>query len=265
MPAHAYEGTITEVIRVPGFGKLMNSGGDLSKIDTSNEEGGSSAALGAFANIGLKMYVRENVIAYDVSMLGGLITMHSIIDRNARTLTMLMPNHTAMVMNLRTLDSARGPLEDSLLSHNSLLDSLHAMIPQPTGKHETIHGLDAEEYHGASGPVETEMWLSDNEKLQAFDVVRDAFLGRGTEDRSSDGNGGGGLNEIFGMMRPVAGKIPVKFETKMNGQVLASGELTDITEEKLDDALFLIPKDYSVINGDSMKAKKSAPRHLTAP
>ena len=241
MPAHAYEGTITEVIHMPGIGKLMSNGGDFSKHDSTNADdensgGMGSAAMGALSNIGLKMYVRENVIAYDVSMLGGLITMHSIIDRNARTLTVLLPNHTAMVMDLRSLDSSRKQMGDSLMAHNGLLDSLQGMLPQPTGKHETIHGLETEKYHATKGSIETDMWLSDNEKLKAFDIVRDAFLGRGTEGE------GGGLDEIFGMMRPIAGKIPVKFETKMNGEVLASGELTDITEEKLDDALFTIPE-----------------------
>ncbi len=263
MPAHAYEGTITEVIHMPGIGKLMNNGGDISKHDSANDESGNSgdmgtAAMGALANIGLKMYVRENVIAYDVSLLGGLITMHSIIDRNARTLTVLMPNHTAMVLDLRTLDSSRNQISDSLMAHNGLLDSLQAMIPQPTGKTETIHGLETEEYHATKGQMETDLWLSDNQKLQAFDVVRDAFLGRGTE-------GTGGLDQIFGMMRPIAGKIPVKFETKLNGEVLASGELTDITEEKLDDALFTIPKDYTIVNGDSVRTAKKQQRHFTAP
>jgi hypothetical protein len=256
MPAHAYEGTITEVIHMPGIGKLMNAG----KNDSSDDDNGSSAmAMGALANIGLKMYVRENVIAYDVSVLGGLITMHSIIDRNARTLTVLLPNHSAMVMDLRKLDSAKNVLNDSLQAHNGLLDSLEAMIPQPTGKTQSIHGLETEEYHAGKGSIETDMWLSDNDKLKAFDVVRDAFLGRGTE-------GSGGLDQIFGLMRPIAGKIPVKFETKLNGEVVASGELTDITEEKLDDALFTIPKDYTIINGDSVRAANTPKqKHFTSP
>ena len=268
MPAHAYEGTITEVIHMPGIGKLMNNGGDISKHDSTNDESGNSvddrssamgsAAMGALANIGLKMYIRENVIAYDVSMLGGLITMHSIIDRNARTLTILMPNHTAMVMDLRALDSSRGKIEDSLFAHNGLLDSMRALMPQPTGKTQTIHGLETEEYHATKGQIETDMWLSDNDKLKAFDVVRDAFLGRGTE-------GTGGIDEIFGMMRPIAGKIPVKFETKLKGEVLASGELTDITEEKLDDALFTIPNNSTIVNGDSIRTAKKEQRHFTAP
>ncbi|HET6402385.1 MAG TPA: hypothetical protein VFH95_13445 [Candidatus Kapabacteria bacterium] len=263
MPASAFEGTITEVIQMPGIGTMMSGSND-----STGQAGQGLSAMGAFANLSLKMYVRENKVAYDMSMLGGLITMHSIIDRDARTMTMLLPNHTAMVMDLRALDTTRRRMDDSLRTRMGIFDSLEAMLPQPTGRHETIHGLDAEEYHGQRGSVETEMWLSANEKLKAFDVVRDAFLGRGIDDRSASA-GGGGLDEVFGMIRPIAGKIPVKFETKVNGKTFVKGELTDITEEKLDDALFEIPQGYQIINGDSLRAthgEAPAPRrNVTAP
>jgi hypothetical protein len=261
MPASAFEGTITEVIQMPGIGTMMSGSGD-----SSGHAAEGLSAMGAFANLSLKMYVRENKVAYDMSMLGGLITMHSIIDRDARTMTVLLPNHTAMVMDLRSLDSSRRQMDDSLQAHLGILDSLEGILPLPTGRLETIHGLDAEEYHGEHGSVETEMWLSANEKLKAFDVVRDAFLGRGSEDRSATE---GGLDQVFGMIRPIAGKIPVKFETTMNGKTLIKGELTDITEEKLDDALFEIPKDYSIVNGDSLRAAhretREPRRNVTAP
>src|SRR5665213_1206393 len=77
MPASAFEGTITEVIQMPGIGAMMNSASDSSG-KASPEAGEGLSALGAFANLTLKMYVRENKVAYDMSMLGGLITMHSI-------------------------------------------------------------------------------------------------------------------------------------------------------------------------------------------
>lgn len=245
MPGKNFEGTITEAIQVPGIGELFK-GNDSSQSDGNNM---GMSAMGAIANLGLKMYVRENKVAYDVSILGGLITMHSIIDRDARTITTLMPNHTAIVTDLRSLDSSRGKIDDSIRAHAPLLDSLQAILPQATGNHETIHGLDAEEYKGAKGKVETDLWLTTNDKIKAFDIVRDAFLGRGTE-------GTGGMDQIFEIMRPIAGKIPVKFETKMNGKVFAKGEMTDITEEKLDDAIFEIPKDYQIVNGDSLRASK---------
>lgn len=251
MPAHSFEGTITEAIQMPGIGQLLRG-----KSDSAS--GAESSLSGLGLAMGLKMYVRENKVAYDMSILGGLITMHAIIDRDARTLTMLMPNHTAVVMNLRSLDTSRGRIEDSLKVHNDIFDSLEAALPQPTGRHETIHGLDAEEYHGQKGPIETDLWLSSDERIKAFDVVRDAFLGRGP-------SGEGGLDEIFGMMRPIAGKIPVKFETKMNGNVIAKGEMTDITEEKVDDDVFQIPKGYSIISGDSLQQLRRERRNVTAP
>ncbi len=67
-------------------------------------------------------------------------------------------------------------------------------------------------------------------------------------------------------MRSVAGKIPVRFETRVNGKVFANGELTDIKEEQLDDALFEIPKDYTIVNGDSIRAARREQHHnVTAP
>jgi len=238
---------------VPGIGMMMSG-----KSDSSGEAAQGLSAMGAFANLGLKMYVRENKVAYDVSMLGGLITMHSIIDRDARTMTMLLPNHTAMVMDLRALDTSRKKIDDSLRAHLELFDTLEAALPQPTGRHETIDGLDAEEYHGQKGAVETEMWLSADSKLQAFDVVRDAFLGRAAA-------GAGGLDEVFGMIRPIAGKIPVKFETKVNGKTFVKGDLTDISEEKIDDAVFEIPRGYQIVNGDSIRAAHAERHNVTAP
>lgn len=258
MPAKPFEGTITEAIHLPGIGMLMNGG-----ADTGEGAATMSAAAGALANIGLKVYVRANKVAYDMSMLGGMITMHSIIDRDARTMTMLLPTHQAMVFNLRSLDTMRERIDDSLRSRTGLFDSLAALLPQPTGNHETMHGLDAEEYRAGKGKFSSDIWLSSDAKLQAFDVVRDAFLGRGTE-------GTGGLDEVFGMLRPIAGKIPVKFETKMNGQTVVSGELTDVSEVAPEETLFEIPAGYTVLNGDSVRAanhaKQNVERHnATAP
>ncbi len=67
------------------------------------------------------------------------------------------------------------------------------------------------------------------------------------------------------MIRPIAGKIPVKFETKVNGKTFVKGELTDITEEKLDDSIFEIPQGYRIVNGDSLRAQKQERRNVTAP
>jgi hypothetical protein len=239
MPAKSFEGTITEVIQVPGIADMMSA-----RSDSDGERPQGMAALGALSNMTLKMFVRDNKVAYDVSILGGLITMRSIVDRDARTLTVLMPNHMAMVTDLRGVDSMRGKIDDSIRAHTGMFDSLAQMLPQPTGQKETLNGLDAEEYHASRDGTDLDLWLSSNDKIKAFEIVRDAFLGRGNP-------GAGGLDEIFAVMRPVAGKIPAKFEVKREGKTFAKGEMTDITEEKLDDAVFDIPKDYTVVNSDS--------------
>ena len=246
MPARSFEGTITEVIQVPGIADMMHTPNDSA---SENEQPQGMSSLDALSNMTLKMYVRENKVAYDVSILGGLVTMRSIIDRDARTLTMLMPNRTAMVTNLRGMDSLRGRVDDSIRAHTSIFDSLAHLLPQPTGEKQTIHGLEAEEYRATQNGMDVDLWLSSNDKVKAFEIIHDALLGRGSGMTDSPG----GLDEIFGMMRPIAGKIPVKFETKRNGKTFAKGEMTDITEEKLDDAIFEIPKDYAVIHSDSAK------------
>ena len=257
----AFEGTITEVIHVPGIGKLMSGVQHRDSSSSSDAGPQAGAAMGAFANIGLKIYARPNQVAYDISMMGGLFTMHSIVDRNARTITVLLPNQSAMVMDLRSLDSQRKTMSDSLEAHNGLFDSIASAIPVPTGKHQSIEGIDAEEYHAMHGNIESDVWVASDSKLEAFDVVRDAFLGRGTE-------GSGGLDQVFGMMRPVAGKIPVKFEMKMDGQTITSGELTNVSEEKLDNSLFEIPKGYTVVRGDSLhsmqRGEKQEEKHQEA-
>ena len=261
-PGHGFEGTITEVIQMPGLSEM--AAGRRAAADSDNGVDGS-AMIGAAANMTMKLYVRENKLAYDVSLLGGLINMRSIIDRNARTLTVLLPTHTAMVMDLRAVDTMRPRIEDSLRAHTGLFDSLTAMLPQPTGKRETMHGMEVEQYRASRGDDEIELWLSSNEKLKAFEIMRDALLGRQRPGGES------GIAQIFAMLRPVAGKIPVRFETKKNGKTFMKGEMTEITEVHLPDELFEIPKDYQIVRGDGSANDTAAPsavqppKHITGP
>ncbi len=261
MPQHSFEGTIIEVISVPGIANL--AGGSS---DSGGESNMGSSILGALSNVTITMHVRGDKVASNVSILGGMISMTSIIDRNARTLTMLLPNHTAVVQDLREFDSARRTVDDSLRARPAIMDSLASLMPQPTGRHETIQGVEADEYHAAKGDMEITAWLSSNEKIKAFEVLRDALLGRG-------GRGNGGLDEILALIQPVAGKIPVRFETKLNGKTFAKGEMKEITEEKLDNAIFEIPKGYTIENADSLRSTRHKDhadtvvpqRHYTAP
>src|SRR5665647_1689833 len=102
MPQHAFEGTIVEVIQVPGLANLA-----AGSSDSGGESNLGSSILGALSNVTITMHVRGDKVASNVAILGGMISMTSIIDRNARTLTMLLPNHTAVVQDLREFDSAR--------------------------------------------------------------------------------------------------------------------------------------------------------------
>lgn len=240
IPNRSFEGKITEVIRFPGIGTLMSGKHD-------SDETGMSAIAGAAANVSLTMYVRENKVAFEMAMLGGLIHTRSVIDRTTRTITILLPNKVAMVSDLRGLDSAREKVDDSLTNHPSIMDSLLKAMPQPTGKKETINGMEAEEYKGKSGGVEMHLWLTSDPRMKFFDVVRDAILGRAR-------SGGSGMEQVFSILRPVsAGKVPVKFDTKWNGDLMMDGELKTIEEGPVDDKYFEIPKDYRIENGDSLR------------
>jgi hypothetical protein len=255
LPAHGFEGTITEVIQMPGLADLM--AGDTS--GTENQAGGMMAAM---ANMNVTMYVREDKIAYDLSTLGGFLKVHTIIDRNTRKLTMLMPNKTAIVTDLRSFDSVRGRMDDSVRAHAGLLDSLTKMLPKPTGKSETIEGLQAEQYVATSGDLKTELWLSDDARIKAMDVLRDALLGRHR-------TGEGGMEQAFALMAPIAGKLPVKFETRYKNKVIMTGGLRKIEEGKVDDEQFSIPAGYTIVNGDSLRQsrqpKPEKERSYTAP
>jgi hypothetical protein len=218
IPQKAFEGTITETIQVPGIANMIGARSDSSHApeDPSTQQG--LAMLGMASNMTVKMYVRGDKVAYEMSLLGNLIKVKSIIDRNARTLTMLMPNQTAIVRNLRDFDSARGRIEDSMQSHMGMFDSLSHMLPKPTGKKETIEGIEAEEYRASVNGMDVGMGLSSDNRMKAFEIVRDAFIGKAR-------TGTGGFEQIFEMMRPIGGKIPVKFETMVGGKLFAKGGL----------------------------------------
>src|SRR5205823_12617866 len=115
MPQHAFEGTITEQIQMPGLAALAAG----SDSDAGSSFG--SSIIGALSNVTITLHTRGDKVAYNVSILGGMITATSIVDRNARTLTVLLPNHTAVVSDLRSLDSSRHAIDDSLRARTGLL------------------------------------------------------------------------------------------------------------------------------------------------
>jgi hypothetical protein len=259
VPTRSFEGSITQTIHMEGLSELMMGKGAGRPADSSaGSEGksGFSNLLGAAAsNVTMKIYVREDKVAYDIDALGGILKMRSIIDRSNRTLTVLLPTHQAMVENLRSIDTLRAKIDDSINAHQSAMDSLTAELPKPTGKKATINGFDAEEYRGKMKGMDVQMWVTSDPRMKFYDIIRDAFLGRNR-------TGGGGLEQVFNIIAPLSGgKVPVKTVITSDGKTLMSSELSNITEEKLDDAIFEIPKDYEIIKKDSVEKTMGMKMH----
>jgi hypothetical protein len=229
IPGKAFEGTITQIIKVPGVAKAM--GGDA---------GQGGALLAAASNVNLKIYAREDKVAYEMAVMGGLFKIKTIIDRATRTITVLTPDKKALVTDLRAMDSMRKILDDTLNAGDKL-DSIAQSIPQPTGKKMEINGFEAEEYVGKINGMDVEMWLTSDPRMQFYEILRDALLGR-------QRTGMGGVEEIFALMMPLSkGKVPVQFTAKMNGEIFATSEMTELEEMELDDDIFSIPAGYEIV------------------
>jgi hypothetical protein len=202
--------------------------------------------MGMGLNATITMYVRGDKVAYDMSVLGGMISFRSIIDRNNRTMTVLSPNKHAYVTSLRSVDKIRSKVDDSLNAHSDLLDSLDQMLPKPTGNKQTINGLECEEYKGTFKGMDMDMWITQDPRLKFYDVIRDALLGRNK-------TGEGGMEMIMALLKPIAGegKVPVKMALTKDGKSFIKSELKEMTEQKIDDEIFEIPKDYEVVKQDA--------------
>jgi hypothetical protein len=231
MPGKPFEGTITQVIKVPGIAKTMGA-----------EAEGAGAMMAAASNVNMKIYAREDKLAYEMAVMGGLFKIKTIIDRSNRTITMLMPNKQAFVTDLRSMDSMRRIIDDSI-NKNDQLDSLAQSLPQPTGKKMEINGFEVEEYTSKVQGMDVQMWMTTDPRMQFYEIIQDAILGR-------QRTGMGGVEEMFAMIMPLSkGKIPVQVTAKMNGEVFATSELTKIEEMELDDDVFAIPAGYTITKG----------------
>lgn len=252
MPGKAFEGKIVQQISIDGSGlapKMVNHDTTYTAPSASPQSPASSMGMGVNATI--TMYVRADKVAYNMSVLGGLFSVKSIIDRNARTMTMLVGKH-AYVTNLRNADAKRAKMDDSLNAHADLLDSLDQMLPKSTGNKQTIAGFECEEYKGTFKGMEMDMWITQDPRLKFYDVIRDAMLGRNR-------TGAGGMEQVMALLRPIAGegKVPVKMTITKDGKAFIKSEMKEMSEEKLDDSIFEVPKDFEVIkNDDGEKSEK---------
>jgi len=250
IPGRAFEGKITQVVKVPGIAMLakIRSGDTSINTEGSDQLGG---ILGAAANLTIVMYAREDRVAYDVSALGGLAKARSIVNRGSRTLTMLLPGNNAVVTNLRSvMDTLKDKLNDSIKEHHAQLDSIAEVLPKPTGKKMTIKNMEAEEYIGKYQGMDVRMWITQDPRMKFYDIMRDAFLGRVRTGES-------GIEEAFDLFAPLAGngKFPLKVEMTFNGKPILSSEVTDIEEEKVEDSIFEIPSGYKITNTEEMSKK----------
>jgi hypothetical protein len=237
MPGRAFEGKIVQSISIDASALAPKS---ESKDSTYTAPASPAMAM---MNISatITMFVHSDKVAYDISTFGGFISFHAIIDRNARTMTTLTNKH-AYVTNLRSMDSVRSKVDDSINAHPDILDSLDKMTPKPTGMKKTINGLDCEEYTGTFKGMNIDMWITQDPRLKFYDVMQDAFLGRNR-------TGAGGMEQIMALFKPISGegKVPVQMTITKDGKTFIKSELKEMSEEKISDDKFEIPKDYEVI------------------
>ena len=246
MPGKSFEGKIVQQISLDASGmapKMVNH--DTTYTAPSAAPETSKLPTGMGLNATVTMYVKGDKVAYTMSALGGFISFRTIIDRNNRTMTFLSPNKHAYVSSLRAADSVRSKVDDSINAHSDLLDSLDQVLPKPTGSKQTINGLDCEEYKGNFKGMEMDMWITQDSRLKFYDVIRDAFLGRNR-------TGAGGMEQIMALLKPIAGegKVPVKMTLMKDGKPFIKTELKEMTEEKVDESFFEIPKDYEIVKQD---------------
>lgn len=245
LPNKAFEGKIVQKITLGGGLSQLK---DPPKTITAPPE--PIPATGP--SISVTMYTKGDKVAYDVPIPIVGVPLHFIVDRNTRTLTALVPNKVAYVSDLRTMDKTRAKIDDSLAGNHSFIDSLQVHLPKPTGNKKTINGLAAEEYKTSISGTDITLWLTQDSRLKFYDVIRDAFIGK-------QQSGLGGLEEVFAVLGQVAGegKVPVSMDIVSNGRTLIKTELTEMSEESVDDAVFEIPKDYTIQKGfDGLKGQK---------
>ena len=237
-----------------GLGGAIDSAGVAqdSSEDLSPERNMQMMARAA-QNLTIKMFVREDKVAFETELLGGLVRLRSIIDRASRTLTMLTPDKRAIVTDLKQVDTAKY-LKDTLAEQADRIDSLRQTLPKPTGKMETINGLETEIYEGAMAgrrpgeALDVTMWITTDPRMQFYEVIRDAFLGKRR-------TGMGGLEEFFDLLTPITGKgkIPLKIVATDKGKPYMTSEITEISEESVPDSKFEIPKGYTVVKTEPVQ------------
>lgn len=251
-PGRAFEGRIVQKITVNG--NLFDHGGDSATSESPRTGPPVEKPLSG-PSMTLTMFSKGDKVAYDMTTPIIPITLHSIVDRNARTVTILGPNKVAYVSDLHSFDKVRGKMDDSISTNHRMLDSLQAHMPKPTGNKKTIQGLACEEYKTTIDKTDITLWITQDSRLKYFDIMRDALLGK-------QRTGMGGLEELFSIFTPIAGDghLPVIAEVSRGGKTIIKSEMVEFSEESVSDDVFEIPKGYEID-----KDIKPAPKPVTAP
>ncbi len=257
MPGRAFEGRIVQKITLNS--NFFSHKGDSTTAETPRTGPPVEQPVSG-PSMTLTMFSKGDKVAYDMTMPILPVTLHSIIDRNSRTLTILGPNKVAYVSDLHSFDKVRGSVDDSINSHHEIIDSLQAHMPKPTGNKKTILGLACEELKTTIKNTDITLWVTQDSRLKYFDVMRDALLGKNQ-------TGMGGMEELMAIFSPIAGggHIPVVFEVSQGGRTLVKSEMVEFSEESISDDTFEIPKGYEIEKDMKPKTAPVAPAATAAP
>lgn len=243
MPGKGFEGKIVQKISVGSdFMSSMKEEHDSTDVTGA---GAQHASNQMGPSMEVTMYSKGDKVAYDMSMMGFPIKLHTIIDRSTRTITLVTPDKMAYVSDLHAIDKVRAKVDDSIEKHHNILDSIQAHMPKATGQKKTINGLACEEYATKIGDNDLTLWVTQDSRLKFYDIMRDALLGK-------QRTGLGGMDEVMSILAPFLGEghVPVLTELSKNGKVLLKSEMVTMSEEKVDDDIVNVPSGYKIVKRD---------------
>lgn len=245
-PGKGFEGKIVQKITINK--SLIGQKQERDSTDLTGAGAAHEAVNPSGPSVEITMFAKGDKVAYDMSLIGFPIKIHTIIDRNARTVALLTPDKMAYVSDLHTFDKVKSVVDDSINRHHDMIDSLQAHMPQSTGQKKTINGLACEEFTTKIGDNDLTFWLTQDSRLHFYDIVRDAFLGK-------QRTGMGGMEEALAIVAPFLGegRTPVVATLSHNGQTLIKSEMVSMSEESVSDDILTIPSDYKVVRQDEQK------------
>ncbi len=125
-------------------------------------------------------------------------------------------------------------------------------IPKATGQKKTINGFNCELYTlSPKDGSEVDMWLTGDLPKALSSAVGGAISGMNKV------NSGGGSSKAFEEILS-KGLVPIEFDAKNAGQVMATIQFVKYEQKPIDDSYFVVPSD---INVKPMPERGTAPGH----